>query len=269
MVIVDVNPKDELEIPTEAYVSMESKPEEKSEHRRTFVHLPSEIGAYEPEEVGVEHLLRNIRDIGGSTLSDQVKAKVSSLKGLKKRMEEMYEYLDGVCAGRFAPNHQIIYNIQDIFNLSPDLKVKELVQSFANHTNDNYLVIYLSSLVRSITALHDLINNKLKNRALEKEAAEGEKAHDEVREKVDATKKADTSTDVVMSDKGDTSGEDKKEKGVTDKKDIKSHDEKDKDKKEESVEDKEKKEKEKADKEAQDRDKLAAAKKKKRKKKDN
>jgi len=82
--IIDVNPKDDLEIPTQAYMSIEAQPEEMSATRRTFVHLPCDIGAYEAEEVGVEHLLRNIRETTGSTLTDQIQSKLHSLKGLKK-----------------------------------------------------------------------------------------------------------------------------------------------------------------------------------------
>lgn len=81
LVIVDVNPRDDLEIPTTAYITVETRPEEISKSRETFVHIPCEIGANEAEEVGVEHLLRNIRDNTGGTMSDAVIAKLNSLKG--------------------------------------------------------------------------------------------------------------------------------------------------------------------------------------------
>ncbi len=140
LAIIDVNPQDELEIPTEAYISVENVPEQQSSGRRTFVHLPSEIGAYEAEEVGVEHLLRNIRDTTVGTVADHVTAKLNALKGLRKRMDEMYQYLDAVCKKEMPINHQIIYNLQDMFNLSPDLKIEQLVKAFAVKTNDNMLV---------------------------------------------------------------------------------------------------------------------------------
>ena len=38
----------------------------------TFKHVPSEIGALEAEEVGVEHLLRDVKDTTISTLANQV-----------------------------------------------------------------------------------------------------------------------------------------------------------------------------------------------------
>jgi 26S proteasome regulatory subunit N8 len=159
LVIVDVNPRGDLEIPTQAYVSVESKPEESSVSRRTFQHVLSEVGAYEAEEVGVEHLLRNIRDTTESSLADQVRAKVSSLKALRNRLADVASYLTRVQAGSLPVNHQILYNLQDIFNLMPDLALKELSAAFTTNTNDNMMTIYISSLVRSICALHDLIKS--------------------------------------------------------------------------------------------------------------
>lgn len=184
--IVDVNPKDDLEIPTSAYISVESKPEDKSKGRRTFQHVPSEIGAYEAEEVGVEHLLRNIRDTSAGTVSDQVNDRLNALKGLKKRLHEIQGYLENVVSGKVPINHQIMYNIQDMFNLRPDLRVAELVKAFAIKGNDNMLAVYLSSMIRSILALHSLIMNKLKNSGIldrESEEKEKKRAEEEAKKK--------------------------------------------------------------------------------------
>lgn len=51
--------------------------------------------------------------------------------------------------------------LQDVFNLLPNLNVADLINAFAVKTNDQMLVIYLSSLIRSVIALHNLINNKV------------------------------------------------------------------------------------------------------------
>lgn len=187
--IIDVNPTDDLEIPTAAYISIENAPEQQSTARRTFRHIPSEIGAYEAEEVGVEHLLRNIKNTTESTVADKVQAKLASLHSLKKRMIEMNNYLDNVLSGKVPPNHQIIYNIQDILNLCPDLRAETLMKSITFANNDNMLVIYLSSIVRSIIALHNLINNKITN----KKVIEGVKGNDDKNDKKadDKSKDAD------------------------------------------------------------------------------
>lgn len=42
----------------------------------------------------------------------------------------------------------------------PNLNMEELRRSFVVKSNDMMLVIYLSSLVRSVLALHDLIDNR-------------------------------------------------------------------------------------------------------------
>ena len=61
-VIIDVRP-DVDGIPTTGYVSVEEVVEgDGKEIQRTFKHIPSSIGAYEAEEVGVEHLLRDVND---------------------------------------------------------------------------------------------------------------------------------------------------------------------------------------------------------------
>ncbi|KAM7467995.1 hypothetical protein LguiB_015557 [Lonicera macranthoides] len=57
---------------------------------------------------------------------------------------------------------------EDVFNLLPNLNVAELIKAFAVKTNDQMLVIYLSSLIRSVIALHNLINNKMLNKEHEK-----------------------------------------------------------------------------------------------------
>lgn len=57
--------------------------------------------------------------------------------------------------------------IQEMFNLIPNLNDSELTKAFMVKTNDNMVAVYLASLIRSITAMHDLINNKLEFRAAE------------------------------------------------------------------------------------------------------
>lgn len=73
-----------------------------------------------------------------------------------------------VGTGELPINHQIVYQLQDIFNLLPDMGQNTFVDSLYVKTNDQMLVVYLAALVRSIIALHNLINNKLTNRDAEK-----------------------------------------------------------------------------------------------------
>ncbi|CAB4375100.1 unnamed protein product [Rhizophagus irregularis] len=162
LVIVDVEPKD-IGIPTDAYFAIEEIKDDGTATTKTFMHVPSQIDAEESEEIGVEHLLRDIKDNAVGTLSTRVTDQLNSLKGLQSRLEEIREYLQKVVNRQLPINHQIIYNLQDIFNLLPNLNVTDTVKSFSVKTNDQLLVIYLSSLIRAVIALHNLINNKIEN----------------------------------------------------------------------------------------------------------
>jgi 26S proteasome regulatory subunit N8 len=113
-------------------------------------------------------------------------------------------YLVDVARGTAPVNHQVVYLLQDALNLLPDLADPALTTGFASTTNDALLVVYLSSLLRAVIALHALVDNKAtigraeleedgggKDKDKDKEkakAAEGEK------EKDSTSKKSDTKT---------------------------------------------------------------------------
>ncbi|KAF9819810.1 hypothetical protein IEO21_01901 [Rhodonia placenta] len=159
MVIVDVRPQT-VGIPTDAYFAVEEIKDDGTETRKTFLHVPSAIEAEESEEIGVEHLLRDIKDSTTTTLATRVSEQLASLRGLQSRLADIQKYLLDVAAGRMPVNHQIVYNLQDALNLLPNLTDPETTQSFATSTNDQLLVVYLSSLLRAVIALHALVDNK-------------------------------------------------------------------------------------------------------------
>ncbi|KAL7554770.1 hypothetical protein ACHAWF_018329 [Thalassiosira exigua] len=132
-----------------------------AEVRKSFAHVPSLIGAMEVEEVGVEHLLRDINDPTVTTVANLVKAKLSGLSTLTEKLVEMKDYLTAVAEGRMKANAEIIANMQAIVNLLPNLNVEELVRSMLVKNNDMQMVIYLSALIRCVIALHDLVLNKI------------------------------------------------------------------------------------------------------------
>uniref|UniRef100_A0A8C7SN23 26S proteasome non-ATPase regulatory subunit 7 n=1 Tax=Oncorhynchus mykiss TaxID=8022 RepID=A0A8C7SN23_ONCMY len=218
LVIIDVKPKD-LGLPTEAYISVEEvhdvflccmsvlhlplseiKKIDGTPTSKTFEHVTSEIGAEEAEEVGVEHLLRDIKDTTVGTLSQRITNQVHGLKGLNCKLVDIKGYLDKVAASKLPINHQIIYQLQDVFNLLPDVNLQEFIKAFYLKTNDQMLVVYLASLIRSVVALHNLINNKVANRDAEKK--EGQEKDDSKKEKKEDKEK----------EKGDTKKDKKKEK---------------------------------------------------------
>ena len=104
--------------------------------------------------MGVEHLVRDINDPSTSNLALQIHQKISSLGSLVGKLAEIRTYLQNVLADRLPLNNQILYGLQDIVNLLPNLNVDSLVRSMMVKSNDYYLVMYVSSLVRTVIALH-------------------------------------------------------------------------------------------------------------------
>ena len=72
------------------------------------MHAPTTIGATEAEEVGVEHLLRDIKDASQGQLSKRVQEKINGLKALADKLKEMRLYLEKVVEGKYRYNHLII-----------------------------------------------------------------------------------------------------------------------------------------------------------------
>ena len=102
-------------------------------------------------------------------------------------MGDIAAYLTKVLNEELPINHAILGNLQDVFNLLPNLSTPaasshipngedapvknngELAHAMSIKTNDQLMAIYLSSLIRAITAFHDLIENKIQNRQQQEE----------------------------------------------------------------------------------------------------
>lgn len=85
---------------------------------------------------------------------------MTSVKAMIQRLSEVKSYLVNVINKRITPNPLIVSNIQEIFNFLPNFETEDIIKSLSNQTNDNYLILYLGSLVKTIISLHKLINNK-------------------------------------------------------------------------------------------------------------
>jgi 26S proteasome regulatory subunit N8 len=150
-------------MPTTAYKVVEevSTKDGQRQVKLSFAHVPSQMGAQEAEEVGVEHLLRDINDPTVSTVASLIKGKIAGLATLTEKLIECKDYLESCVRGDQKVNPEIVANLQTILNLLPNLNTEDLVRSFIVKTNDMHMAIYLSALIRSVIALHDLVNNRI------------------------------------------------------------------------------------------------------------
>ena len=123
--VIRVQDEQQISLPTEAYFSQEETDNE-GNIRRQFVHVPSTVGATEAEEVGVEHLLRDIKDASQGQLSKQVIDKLNGLKALAGKLKEMRLYMEGVISGKYRYNHTIIQN----FQVSPNKLISYLLLGY-------------------------------------------------------------------------------------------------------------------------------------------
>lgn len=192
MVIVDTRStggRGETGIPTDAYFAVEeirdvsatprlhhrlkqrANKQDGTATQRTFTHVPTSIEAEEAEEIGVEHLLRDVASSSSApsssllttqSLSTRVTSQLSALRGLHARLAEIGEYLDAVRKGKMPINHQVVYHVQEVVGLLPQLGGDvDLGKAFRIETNDSSMVVYLSALIRTVLALHELSESVL------------------------------------------------------------------------------------------------------------
>ena len=195
--IIDVRP-DRSDLPVTSYTvteqintlssstSASSNSKQQRQQQRTieriFVHVPTTLGAVEAEEVGVEHLLRDIHDPTISTIASLIQEKVVGLQTLHSKLLVCQQYIqsciattdqstttdaDGNISNAKATaqiNPTILSNLQTILSLLPNtMAITDQLhhRSMMQQTNDMYMSMYVASLIRTVMALHDLINNQI------------------------------------------------------------------------------------------------------------
>ena len=188
-VIIDVQEKKEsMGIPAESYI-MKEEIDQDGQLIKTFFKLNTKIEASLPEEIGVEFMLKDINDPNRvGSVSKIINDKEQSLRALIKKLTEIKTYLSNVIGGKIPVNSQVVYNIQEIFNLLPNFDNESIIKAMSIQTNNNYLVLYLSWLAKTVVALHKLINNKIAIKEEENLAKENEKKEKKEKEKKEQEK---------------------------------------------------------------------------------
>ena len=99
--------------------------------------------------------------------------------------------MEMIVEGKVPINHNILYGIQDIFNTLPSLHLIRQSPSIASEINDQTMVTYLGTILRSVVALHNLILNKFEMKRLKEEEEEAaRKKKEEEQKKRDEEKAA-------------------------------------------------------------------------------
>jgi len=169
LLIVDpLAAEDRVGLPFDAFASVDQLDIDGSDPYTTaskaFVHLPSVVEAEEAEDIGVEHLLRDVKGTVQGDLPTRVAAKIDSLRALQSQLTTLIEYIEAVRSGQLPRSNSIINQVQELFNLLPDVHSPEALEAMTVAANDQAFMLFSGNVVRSVIALHELINNKLDDR---------------------------------------------------------------------------------------------------------
>ncbi|CAD25229.1 26S PROTEASOME REGULATORY SUBUNIT 12 [Encephalitozoon cuniculi GB-M1] len=126
----------------------------KLDEQDEFVHVGCSIEAEEAEEVGVEHLIRDIREEASGSIAARINGIKESLAVYRGVLGEIRSYLNDVISGDIHLNQEIINLCQEIINSTPKLE---------RPLDENLSDCYVSVLAKTVVALNDLRKNRLES----------------------------------------------------------------------------------------------------------
>ncbi|KAI4292902.1 26S proteasome regulatory subunit N8 [Pancytospora philotis] len=114
-----------------------------------FNHMNLKIGAEETEEVGVEHLLRDIKDGTGCSIKDKIGEICDSLRTYEECLGTIVDYISAVQKGK-PRNRQILELFQEILNSVPCYSSSASLDQ-----------LYIAELASTLVAMQDYENSKV------------------------------------------------------------------------------------------------------------
>ncbi|KAM0680272.1 26S proteasome non-ATPase regulatory subunit 7 [Glugoides intestinalis] len=118
---------------------------------RQLEHLNVQVGADETEEVGVEHLLRDIKEGTGCSMVDRIEEIKDSLRMYRNSLGEIIQYVDDIQNGK-EPSLEVLELFQEILNEVP--KITEHIDMSR---------IYSLELTNTLVMMNDFLRNKIEN----------------------------------------------------------------------------------------------------------
>jgi 26S proteasome regulatory subunit N8 len=159
-ITTDVRAQDPNEIPVAAYVSAERVQSDGRPIRRSFKSVPTCVEFLDMEEIGVEHLLRDIKDVDISEIGTTLTNTGHGLAALEQRLRGISDYLQMLIDDRLPVDAEIVGLTQSIFNLLPNLVLQDTSDGLSTKSDDAAFMVFVSQLTRSIVTLHDLVNRR-------------------------------------------------------------------------------------------------------------
>ena len=171
LIVADVKAKQSIDLPFKAFYSVKNIDEAGLVYR-SFKNIACSVSAFEAEEVGVEHLVREIKDLNMDSLKNRLENKIKSLGSLEAKIATIVQYLDDVAEGRKRSDKQIIATLQEIMSKLPKIVSEDLKRIMSTEMNNNYISLYVSAVLKNVVNIHNLLNNKISALEERKELAE-------------------------------------------------------------------------------------------------
>lgn len=153
-------------VPVMAYTTVQASVGTRLLEFRT---IPTHLGSEKAEEIGIEHLLRDVTDSTITTLSTQIQERELSVNHLLRILRQIEEYLEDVGSGVLPMSEDVLGVLQELISLQPDIFMQKNSTAMIRHTNDEAISTYLAALGRLISAIHVVL---VKRRTLARERHE-------------------------------------------------------------------------------------------------
>lgn len=174
LIVADVKAKQSIDLPIKAFYSVQNINDAGLVYR-SFKNISCSVSAFEAEEVGVEHLVREIKNLNMDSLKSKLENKIKSLASLENKISTIVGYLEAVGEGKKRGDKQIILVLQEIMSKLPKLISEDLKSIMSAEMNNNYINLYATSILKNVVNIHNLLNNRIKAIEDRKELAEASK----------------------------------------------------------------------------------------------
>ena len=168
--IVDTNVHAKT-VPVLSYVSVENR-SAASSRATAFRNVVTNVVSVEAEDIGVEHLLRDLSDSTVLSLTTKVGERVAAAEKVVQLLDMVEEYLRDVADGAVTPSEEVLSCVQELLSSRPVIHRLKTNPAMAVATNDEMLYTLVASLARSIGAIYETIVNRRKVAKRLKELAE-------------------------------------------------------------------------------------------------
>lgn len=134
-----------------------------------FRNISTVLGFEPAEEIGIEHLLRDVTDSTITNLSTQIQERELSLLHLSRILSQIEDYLADVAKGVLPMSEDVLGVLQELISLQPEIFMQKTSTSMIRHTNDQSISTFLAALGRLISTIHMvLVNRRTMARELQK-----------------------------------------------------------------------------------------------------